>query len=153
MKRIALASALAACALLPLSANAAGSAADSFNVNIALTTACTLTTPGALAMTYTAFGAAATGFTSFDVKCSQGLGFGLGLDAATVTDGATGLPYTLALKAANLGDASVAAGTLTGQAGTAAGTTYYVQGYIAAGQAGTTTPGAANNTRTVTVSY
>lgn len=153
MKRIVLASALAACAVLPLAANAAGSAADNFDVNITLTTACTLTTPGALAMSYTAFGAAATGSTSFDVKCSEGLGFGLGLDAASVTDGATGLPYTLALKAANVGTAAVAAGTLNGQTGTAAGTTYYVQGYIAAGLAGTTTAGAVNNTRTVTVSY
>lgn len=153
MKRIALASALAACALLPVSALAAGSAADNFDVNIALTTACTLTTPGALAMSYTAFGAAATGFTSFSVKCSEGLGFGLGLDSASVTDGTTGIPYTLALKAANAGDASVAAAALAGQTGTAAGATYYVQGYIAAGQAGTTTPGVANNNRTVTVSY
>jgi spore coat protein U-like protein len=153
MKRFALTTLLVASALAAGSAQAA-TASNSFDVNIALTPVCKMSTIGNMAMSYTAFTTTdVTGSTNFSVQCSTDLSFSLGLDAASLTDGATGLDYTLALKTANTGDASTAIGTLASQKGVAAGTTYYVQGFIAKNQGGTTTAGTANNTRTVTVTY
>lgn len=164
MKRFTLA-ALAAATMIGSGAHAAGSAAATFDVNLTLTPTCVIadTSGGAtvtqlgtnISVAYSAFQATpGTGFTSFVVRCSTGLPISsVALDAASLTDGTTGLAYTLALKTANTGDASTPVASLGGGTGSASGTPYYVQAFVPAGQAGTTSPGVANKTRTVTVSY
>jgi hypothetical protein len=139
----------------------AATAAGNFNVNITLTSKCEINSTNAatgavitdLALPYTSFQTAASpSTTDFVVRCTTGLPFGMALDSASVTDGLTGIPYTLNLSASAT-HSPTANGTLTGQTGVAAGTTYYVHGNIAAGQSGTVTPGTDNKQRTLTVTY
>lgn len=145
----------------PLAQAQAVTATGTFDVNITLTSKCEInSTAGAtgavigdLALSYASFQTtAATGSTSFNVRCTNTLPFGLSLDAASVTDGTTGLPYTLALSSSATHAVGPTA-SLTGLAGTGANVQYYVHGNIVAGEAGTNTAGAANKTRTLTVTY
>jgi len=126
-------------------------ATGTFNVNITLTSGCsvdTATLPTAANFTYTAFQVAAATFaTSFDILCTNTLPIvSVALDSLAVTDAATNLAYTLVL------GASPATGTGVAQAIT-------VNGSMAGGQAGTcaaascTNALSANKTRTVTVTY
>ena len=165
MKKSTLAAIAAAASMIGFGAQAAGSANATFDVNLTLSQTCIIADPTLgtsisklgtnIGISYSAFQTSAgTGSTSFVVRCSEGLPIqSIDLDSASVTDGTTGLAYTLALKTANTGDASTAVGTLTGEIGTAAGTTYYVQAYVPSGQAGTNTAGTANKTRKVTITY
>jgi hypothetical protein len=160
MKKLILATSFALSGIAAPLAHAQSTAAGSFDVNIALTSKCEInsTTAGTavvgnLAMSYTSFQTTnATGNTNFNVRCTETLPFSLSLDAASVTDGATGLDYTLALSASAVHTAGPFA-TLGGQAGTGANVQYYVHGTIASGLAGTSTAGTANNARTLTVTY
>ncbi|NMM05583.1 spore coat protein U domain-containing protein [Polaromonas sp.] len=137
---------LALSGLLTAPAHAAAVPAN-FNVLINLTSACLLTTPADLTFNYTSFQAgAASGSTTFNVKCTNTLPFALSLDLASVTDAATNLAYTLALSGAT------AAGTGVNQLITVTGT-------MALGQVGTcatatcTNGASANKQRILTVTY
>jgi hypothetical protein len=139
----------------------AATAAGNFDVNITLTSKCEINSTaaatgaviGALNLAYTSFQAtASTASTNFGVRCTTDLPFSMALDSASVTDGLTGIAYTLALSASSTHTATPAA-SLTGQVGVATGTTYYVHGNIAGGLVGTTTPGTDNKQRTLTVTY
>ncbi len=146
----------------PVVATAAGTAAGNFNVNVTLTSKCEINTANgatgaaidALAMSYTSFQtAASTASTNFAVRCTDGLGYALALDTASVTNAANGLQYTLNLSA-NSAHSATANASLTGQTGTGlTAKTFYVHGNMAAGQDGSMTAGTGNNTRSVTITY
>lgn len=120
-----------------------------FNVNITLTSGCSVDTAATAAnFAYTSMQLApATFATAFNIQCTNTLPItSVTLDSLAVTDAATNLAYTLVLGAAP------AAGNGLAQAIT-------VNGSMAAGQAGTcaaascTNAASANKTRTVTVTY
>ena len=132
-------------------------AAGTFNVNLTLTSKCEINSTAAatgalitdLAMSYTSFQAsAATGSTSFNVRCTSSLPYTVALDSATVTDNALNLVYDLSLVA------PVGGGT-----GTGLNQGYTVNGSIAAGQGGAcatascTNAAATNKQRTLTITY
>ena len=127
----------------------AASVQSSFNVDITLTSLCSVSTPANLSFSYTAQQAtAATATTPFTVTCSNGLPYTVSLSGANVTDDAVGLAYSLAVTA------PVGGGT-----GTGASQAYSIDGTIAAGQSGTcvtatcTNAAATNKTKTITVNY
>jgi len=139
----------------------AATAAGNFNVNITLTSVCQInSTAGAtgatispIAMSYTGYQATATdAFTSFNVRCTEGQGYSMALDSASLTDVSTGLAYTLALQTTNT-PTGTAAGTLGSQVATPTPITYFINSRIVAGQAGSVIGGPANNQRTLTVTY
>ena len=149
MKKLALVTALALTALITAPAQAATSS-GTFNVNIALTSACVYSKTADVTFAYTSFQGAASTATSggFTLQCTNTLPYTLALDATSITDTATNLAYTVALSASS--------GTGTGVA-----QTYSVTGSMASGQAGTcaTAGGACTNTastnkvRTLTITY
>ena len=160
MKKLVLVSALALTAMITVPAQAA-TATGNFNVNITLLSQCQInsTNPAGiatitdLALAYISFQTVATtGNTSFNVRCTNTLPFSLALDSATVTDGTTGLAYTLALSTTSAPIAT-AIPTLGGQSGTGSNVQYFVQANIASGQAGTSTAGTSNKLRTLTITY
>jgi spore coat protein U-like protein len=158
MKRILTATAIAA-ALTAGNAQA-GSTSGTFNVNVTLTSACTLGAVTDLAFAYTSLQAGAATATGggFSVSCTTSLPYTFGLQsgagpatppgAATiaVTDNAVNLGYTLGLSAAG---------------GTGNGTPqgFSVTGTMAGSQAGTcavascTNAAATNRTHTLIVNY
>lgn len=152
-------------ALGGVSSSMAATATGQFNVGVTLTPKCEVfsgsgasgtatSTISNLNLTYTSFQTSSTtGSTSFQVRCTNGQSYSMALDNASLTDGTTGLQYTLNLSnnashssTVNASIASATGNGLTGQ-------TYYVHGTIAAAQDGTLTTGTANNTRTLTISY
>ena len=127
----------------------AATVTSSFNVDITLTSLCSVSTPANLTFAYTALQvAASTASTPFSVTCATGLPYTVALSGTNVTDDAVGLAYSLALTA------PVGGGT-----GTGAAQAYSVSGTIAGGQAGTCITAscvntlATNKTKTVTVTY
>lgn len=139
----------------------AGSTSGNFNVQVAITPQCQIYngsgstgTIGDVSLAYSSFQtSASTASTNFKVRCTNTLAYSLALDSASVTDGTTGLAYTLNLSTSATPSATANA-SLTGLAGNGnTGHTYYVHGNVAAGQDGTSTAGAANNARTLTISY
>jgi len=147
------------------SASMAATATGQFNVGVTLTPKCEVfsgsgsagtstTAISNLNLAYTSFQVSpTTGTTSFQVRCTNSQSYSMALDNASLTDGTTGLQYTLNLtstasysEAANANIASATGNGLTGQ-------TYYVHGTIPSAQDGTVTAGAANNTRTLTITY
>lgn len=154
MKKIALAVTMGLSSLVSIEAQAA-TAQGTFDVNITLTSKCEINSENAatgavinnLSMAYTSFQtAAATGSASFNVRCTDGLGYGLALDSESVTDDVLGLAYTLSLSAA----------TATGNG---LDQPFAVNGSIAQGQAGACATAscdnalATNKTRTLTITY
>ncbi len=153
-----LALALVCCGLA--TAASAATTIGNFNVGVTLTPKCEIFTTGATAsitdlpMAYTSFPTtASTGSPNFKVRCTNTQGYSLALDNASLTDGTTGLAYTLNLTTG----ASHATATnpeiisLSGNGNS--GQTYYVHGTIAANQDGTVSTGTANNVRSLTISY
>jgi spore coat protein U-like protein len=158
MKRIIAATAVAA-ALAAGNAQA-GSTSGQFNVNVTLTSACTVSAVTDLAFAYTSLQAGAASATGggFSVACTSSLPYTFGLQsgagaatppgAATisVTDNAVNLGYSLGLSAA-------------GGTGSGASQAYSVTGSMAGSQAGTcaaascTNAGATNKTHTLILSY
>lgn len=141
---------------------AASSVPNTFNVGVTLTPKCELfasgaatTTIGDIALTYTSFQTTdATASTSFALRCTNNQAYTLTLDAASVTDGTTGLAYTLNLTTASAHATGTTATTgSTSSASSGAGLTYYIHSTIASGQAGNVTAGTANNVRTLTIAY
>jgi spore coat protein U-like protein len=138
----------------------AGSTSGQFNVNVTLTSACTMSAVSDLAFAYTSLQAGAATATGggFSVTCTDSLPYTFGLQsgsgaatppgAATisVTDNAVNLGYTLGLSAA-------------GGTGNGAVQSYSVTGTMAGNQAGTctaascTNAAATNKTQTLIVNY
>jgi len=150
MKRIVLASALAASVLAATIPAHSGSLGPTFDVNIGLTAGCKIATaPGPVSFTYV-FDQGAQGLDSdgaFAVRCSKNLPYTLELDnGGSYTDDATDLAYTLSLSA-------------TSKTGDGAAQDFTITGSMAANQSGTcaTTTcdnsAATNKTRTITVGY
>jgi len=148
--------------LVTAHANAASpTASGTFDVTVTLTPKCEIyngsgltTSIGNISMTYTSFQTSpSTGTTSFAVRCTNTQAYSMALDNATVTDGLTGLEYTLNLSTSGTHSATANASlsSLSGNGNT--GQTYHIHSNIAAGQDGTVTAGAANNTRTLTITY
>jgi hypothetical protein len=123
-----------------------------FPVAIVAPASCTLTTPPTnLAFAYTAFRpTAALASASYGVTCSTLLPYTMALDATVGV--VTGLNYTLALSTATTGGASPLASVGNGIA-----QSFFVNGSMAAGQAGTCASTAAACTgaqvRTLTITY
>jgi spore coat protein U-like protein len=160
MKKTALAALMGFAGLIGMEAHAVGlglTATGTFDVSITLTSKCEINSTNAatgavinnLAMSYTSFQtAAATGSTSFNVRCTDGLNYSLALDSNSVTDDALNLGYTLALSA-------------TSGQGNGTDQPITVNGSIAALQAGRcndatgicANTAATNKQRTLTVSY
>lgn len=154
MKKLVLAIVLALTSLFNVLAQAANDS-STINVNIALTSKCLFSSVVPVAISYTSFqttAATSTGGT-FNMKCTNTLGYKVGFSAATtpaptdaVTDSVLNLPYTLSISAAT--------GTGTGN-----DQGYTVTGTIAQGLAGTCSgpscnnSAATNNVRTVYVVY
>jgi hypothetical protein len=147
MKKLLLATALGFSTLLGGVAHA-GTTSGTFNVNITLTTACTLSTIGDINFTYTSFQSTASTGTGggFNVTCTNGVPYTFALDNASVTDDFVNLAYTLTLP--------------TPTAGTGAAQAYTIGGNMAASQGGTcatlgscTNASATNRQRTLTVTF
>jgi len=123
---------------------------SNFNVDITLTSACSVSTPGNLSFAYTALqGSASTSSSPFNITCATGLPYSVGVSGANVTDDAVGLAYSLVVT-----PPLVSPGTGTGSA-----QIYSIDGTIASGQSGTcitatcVNTAATNKTKTVTVTY
>lgn len=134
-----------------------------FNVNVNLTPKCEIFTDSGGSVTtiadvptmsYTSFQInAVTANTSFKVRCTKTLGYGLALDTASYTDGKTGLLIDLALSNSATPSATPNKQLLALAGNGNAGQSYWVHGTIAASQDGTSTVGAANTLRTLTITY
>lgn len=158
MKRI-MAASLVAAALASGHAQA-GSTSGQFNVNVTLTSACTMSAVTAVDFAYTSMQAGAATATGggFSVTCTNSLPYTFGLQsgggaatppgAATIsiTDNALNLGYSLGLSAA-------------GGSGNGAAQSYSVTGTMAGSQAGTCAAASCNNsaatnrTHTLIVNY
>ena len=136
---------------------------QTFTVAITLTSACTVTAPPNVVFAYTSFqpGAQpATNGAGFDVRCTNGLDYDLGLQAGNgaavppgtatllgITDDAVNLTYDLGLSAA------------TAQTGTGVIQNFSITGTMAAAQGGTcatptcTNAAATNRVHTLIVSW
>jgi spore coat protein U-like protein len=158
MKRLVAAS-LVAAALAGGNAQA-GSSSGQFNVNVTLTSACTVSAVTDLAFAYTSLQAGAANATggSFAVSCTNSLPYTFGLQSGTgaatppgaatisVTDNAVNLGYSLGLSAA-------------GGTGIGAAQAYSVTGSMVGSQSGTcaaascTNGAATNKTHTLILNY
>jgi spore coat protein U-like protein len=158
MKRI-IAATLVAAALGAGNAQA-GSTSGQFNVNITLTSACTLGAVTPVAFAYTSNQGTVANATggNFSVTCTTSLPYTFGLQAGngtatppgtstiTVTDDAVNLGYQLGLSA-------------TGGTGSGNAQSYNISGTMASGQFGTCASGsctngsATNRTQTLIVNY
>jgi hypothetical protein len=123
---------------------------SNFNVDITLTSACSVSTPGNLSFAYTALQAtAATASSPFSVTCASGLPYSVGVSGANATDDAVGLAYNLV----------VTPPLVSPGVGTGLSQSYSIDGTIPSGQAGTcitatcVNTAATNKSKTVTVTY
>ena len=158
MKKL-IAASLVAAALASGNAQA-GSTSGQFNVNVTLTSACTVSAVTNVAFAYTSLQAAIANGTGggFSVTCTNSLPYTFGLQAGSgaatppgaatisVTDDAVSLGYSLGLSAA-------------GGTGSGAAQAYSVTGTMAANQSGTcsaascTNGAATNKTQTLIINY
>jgi spore coat protein U-like protein len=135
----------------------AGNATATFPVTITLTSACTITTPAAISLAYTAGGGAVTGTTSTNVACTKTLPYTLSMNGVAgsgqyaLTDASTNLNYTLAFNSTGTGGAD-SSGT-----GSGAAVAVTIGANISAGQYGTCSSASCTNgagdTQTVYVNY
>jgi len=149
MKKLAV-STIAAVTLIAAAPAQSATVMSSFNVDITLTSLCSVSTPAPLTFAYTAFQVAAVNSTTpFVVTCVGGLPYTVTLTGANVTDTAVGLAYSLA----------VASTDPTPGVGTGAAQAYSINGTMAGGQAGTCSLASCNNAastnslKTITVTY
>lgn len=131
--------------------NPQSTATGSFNVSITPPSNCQMTTlPGNINFNYTALGGAAAANTTFATFCSNLLFYTMALDATF--DVVTGLNYTLALNTTGTGGTNPLTST-----GSGAIQTFFINGNMAAGQAGTCSSSAApctgSQVRTLTITY
>lgn len=144
MKKLIVSAAVAASLAGMVPAAQAATATSPFNVTVALTSACQITSVSDVAFTYTSFqpGAAIATPAVIDLRCTNTLPYTLSLDAAAGT--VIGLNYTLALPSA--------AGTGTG----VSDVTHTITGGMVSGQSGNcATTAVCNGTsiRTLTVTF
>jgi spore coat protein U-like protein len=147
MKRLFLAAVFLVTALVAPAAQAQTFTSGQFNVMVTLNSGCSLGAIGDVTFAYTAFQGVASnaGGGGFNVTCTNGLAYTLGLEAGTtvpptppgaatinVIDQALTLSYTLGLSAA-------------GGTGTGLAQAYNVTGTMGAGQAGNCGAGSCNN--------
>ncbi|MEO8385477.1 MAG: spore coat protein U domain-containing protein [Betaproteobacteria bacterium] len=125
-------------------------ATGSFPVSIVTPSSCSISTaPGNVAFgTYTALGATVSANTSFKATCTNLLPYTMTLDATSGV--VVGLNYSLLLNTANSGGATTLASTGNGLA-----QTFFINGNMAAGQAGTCATGscAGSQARTLMITY
>jgi len=159
MKKLVLAAALFSGVGISTWVAQAASTSGTFNVNVALTSSCSLSAITALDFTYTSFQGVVANATGggFTVSCTNTLPYSFGLNAGgtasppgtatiTVTDNVVNLQYTIATSAAS--------GT-----GNGAAQSYNVTGTMASGQSGTcatascTNATATNKTQTLNVTF
>lgn len=123
---------------------------SSFPVAIVAPASCNMTTaPSNIAFSYTAFSpTAALASSTFGVTCTTSLAYTMTLDATI--DVLTGLNYSLALNTTGTGGVNPLASVGTGVA-----QTFFVNGTMAAGQAGTCATASCTGTqiRTLTITY
>jgi spore coat protein U-like protein len=119
-------------------------------VTIITPAVCTISSaPGTVGFgTYVALGGSITANTTFGSNCSNSLPYTMSLDANSGV--AVGLNYTLLLSTTSSGGSSTLNST-----GTGAAQTFFINGTMAAGQAGTCPTGtcAGTNTHTLTITY
>lgn len=133
-----------------------GSNPSVFPVSIGVPTSCQIKTPPSNINfgTYTAFSATPlTASGAFDIRCTVknlGITLSIGTTAGSVIPG-TGLNYSLAINTTSSGGSNPLVST-SGSTGTR---TFYINGTMPAGQAGTCSTGSCtgNDTRTLTISY
>ena len=124
---------------------------SAFPVSITVAPKCILSTgPGTIAFgTYTAFAAvSSSNNTTFATTCNNLLPYSMALDATSGV--VVGLNYSLAINTTSTGGS----GTLNSN-GTGAVQSFFINGVIAAGQAGTCASGSCSGTaaRTLTITY
>ena len=133
----------------------ANTTAGTIGVNILAPVSCGITTaPGTVAFgSYTALGAAKTANTSFIANCSSGLPYTMTFDSLNASGVVAGLNYTLGF---NTAPGSTGTDSLT-TSGTNVGQTFYINGNMPAGQAGSCASGGCAGTqtatRTLTITY
>lgn len=125
---------------------------NTFPVSITVASRCKLSSaPGAIAFTYTAFGAAAPpSNTSFGIICNQSLPFSADVGGGATGSGVvSGLNYSLGINTSGSGGTNPLSST-----GIGATQTFFINGTMAAGQAGCT-GGTCSPTdpRTLTITY
>lgn len=136
-------------ARLGAAGNGAVLATGAFPVSIFNPSTCTISTsPGNVAFgTYNALGVAKTANTTFAATCTSLLPYSMALDA--VSGVVVGLNYSLALNTTNVGGINPLTSTGTGVA-----QSFFINGTMPAGQAGTcatgSCPGTATRTLTIT---
>ena len=156
MKKIFSASMLAVTALFCVNANAQAVGNVAVNVNLAPkcqinSVATGIATITAINIVYESFQAtAANANSSFVVRCTNGLTFGMGLDAGP--GNVRGINYFSALGGAVATGLTAEGLPLSGLVGAGAGTTYYVNTTAPLGQAGNSAVATAQ-TRVVTVTF
>lgn len=146
---------LAACMPAAFAATATGN----FNVSLTLTPKCEITGAiGNLNVSYTSWqGAASTGSTSFNMRCTTNQAYSVALDSGgTYNDSTTSLDYTLRLSANSAAPATGDTASMSGTGNGASPQTFYVHANLASGQTGTCnslTTCTATNSRTLTITY
>jgi spore coat protein U-like protein len=149
MKKILLPLVAASTILAAASAGAVGTntiTTPSFNVTVNLTSACTITTPAAVAFNYTSLqtspASPTAGSGAFSVTCTNSLPYTLALNSTSGTFATVGLNYTLSLSAA-------------GGTGNGSAQSYSVGGSIAANQSGNCAVASCSDTatHTLTITY
>ena len=125
---------------------------NTFPVSITVASRCTMiNAPGAIAFTYTAFGAAQTANTTYRIVCNSLLPYSADIGGGASGSGVvSGLNYSLGIDTSGSGGSNPLASTGTGTT-----QTFYINGSMAAGQAGTCASGTCAGTvpRTLTVTY
>ena len=167
MKKLLLATALGLAAFVGTAAQAAD-ATSTFNVGLTLTPKCYINmvtgTPADVAttdvaLTYSSFqGTDADGSTSFKVRCTSTLGYGIAVTSDTGT--IAGIDYYLKLVSGTTPSyvTAVGGGSLTGESGNGSDKSYSIGVRALKNQAGTCSTAApgtctGSNVHTVTVSY
>ena len=133
----------------------AATATGSFTVSVSLTPKCEITGAiGNLSVNYTSWQAAAgTGSTNFNMRCTTGQPFTVALDNHALTDGTSGLAYTLKLSS-SASPSGTDNETLSGTGSGGTGQSVWVHASVAANQEGTVAAGGTpNNVRTLTITY
>lgn len=132
MKKLAL-STLIAAAIMAVAAPAAQAAVapSTFNVNIALTTTCLVSSVTDIALIYTSFQATASSASSpYTVTCTNLLPYTMAVGAVSVVDSVLNLTYTVAVQ-------SAVGSVVVGGTGNGAAQAYKVAATIAGNQSGT----------------
>ena len=160
MKRVILWAVVSAAAVLVVPQAHAQTASGTFNVNITLTSVCTLSAIGDVNFTYTSLQAGVSNATggAYTVSCTNSLPYTFGLQAGT---GALTPPFSPTISVSdNFVNLSYQLGTsAAGATGNGAAQAYSITGTMAAGQGGTCGAASCNNgsatnrTHTLVVQY